>query len=222
MKDGKMGDDLSPEDPEHVPEEPKEHLGSKPCPENKLPCDSEIENNSGDNSDTETSVRRKKRVQRFSDFDSDTENQKSGSDNDNESSTHGLKLQTEPHSSEASSDSESAVLKSQVPKSRIRKVCSDSSSDSDTNKSVVPYVAVDTSQGSRIKNKRDKLHQKFKGLLTTRRKSVEADNSDSKEEKREEQNDRNSDASDDEASSIEKLKQVCIKKSFSTVTARNI
>lgn len=153
---------------------------------NNLPSD----DSSDDNCAPTTQVT-KKRLQRFSDSDTEKENV---SDNKNQvrgnlsdSSSSGIERSTIPS-------------KSLAKKSRIR--VGGSSSDSDVTEGIGSVK--NEEQQMRMKNKRNKLKDKFKGLLNSRDKQLK----DGDKQPSEDSPDEVADDSDSEMSSIAKIKQV--------------
>ncbi|CAH1637704.1 unnamed protein product [Spodoptera littoralis] len=141
--------------------------------------------------------RTKKRIQNFSDSDTEKENLE-------------VNIQDGIQPSESDSESETVPIKSGKIKSRIHM---DISSDSDTSNK---HGSVkNEGQQIRMKNKRNKLKDKFKSLLNSREKHTLQENSSNESEG---SHNAVSDASDEEMSSISKIKQK-IKKSMATVSS---
>lgn len=142
--------------------------------------------------------RTKKRIKNFSDSDTEKENVE-------------VNIQDGINLSESGSESDTTVpIKSGKIKSRIQM---DSSSDSDTSNK---HESVkNEGQQIRMKNKRNKLKDKFKNLLNSREKHTLQDNSGNESEG---SHGAVSDASDQEMSSISKIKQK-IKWSMVTVSS---
>lgn len=152
---------------------------------------------SSDNEDAKSPLNRsKKRLQRFTD--SEDESEVSFAQN-NENNLEGNEPSLPMLDSDGSSNK--SIFKSAPQKSRIRKV-STSGSDTDSDKG---GVVKNEEQQSRMKNKNDKLKQKFKGLMKSRKEESESQET---EERNREMS--SPDTSDDEVSSIEKIRQVCM------------
>lgn len=151
--------------------------------------------NSDASSDEDAGPQRKvrKRLQQFSDSDNEKENKEVNNDKS--------KLVV----SSSDSESEEVPCKSVVTKSRIQ--LKGSSSDSDEPKEHNTFK--NEEQQIRMKNKRDKMKQKFKNLMNSRSKSTtieyKSDEPSSNDEKSEKSS---SGSSDNEISSIGKIKQV--------------
>lgn len=136
----------------------------------------------------------KKRLQQFSDSDSDIENLQPKKT-----------VQEDELQNVSDSEKESIIVPFKNSKIRSRIQIDGSSSDSDTTQN--------EEQQMRMKNKRNKLKDKFKGLLSSRGKhTILEDNSD--KQSSEGSHGEVSDPSDNEMSSITKIKQVICSLTF--------
>lgn len=139
-------------------------------------------------------LRTKKRLQQFSDSDSENENIRP---KDNKT------VQEDKSESDSGAESSNVPFKSGKTMARIHMGASSSESDASSRNESTK----NEEQQMRMKNKRNKLKDKFRGLLSSRGKHTTLQDNNDKQSS-EGSHGEISDASDNEISSIAKIKQV--------------